>query len=92
MTEINPIKQQQSLRIGELAKIARQRYLESGGDPHRSANGNQWLNNEEKQEYLALARQVFDEQSIANYLKKHGTWRERFAATKAEIDVSGSEE
>ncbi|WP_281250703.1 hypothetical protein [Hydrococcus rivularis] len=41
---------------------------------------------------MALARQVFDEQSIANYLKKHGTWRERFAATKAEIDVSGSEE
>jgi hypothetical protein len=41
MTEINPIKQQQSLRIGELAKIARQRYLESGGDPHRSANSNQ---------------------------------------------------
>ncbi len=63
--------------MGELAKIARQRYLDAGGVPHRSANGNEWMTEEEKKEYLTLARQVYDVESLANYLKKHGTWRDR---------------
>lgn len=65
--------------MGELAKIARQRYLESGGYPHRSASGHEWLTNEEKQEYLILARQVFAQESISNYLEERGTWQERLA-------------
>lgn len=82
MTQTNNIKQQQSQRMGELAKIAKQRYLEAGGIPHRAANGEEWLTEEERQEYLTLARQIFDKESIANYLQKHGTWQERLAAMK----------
>ncbi|MBW4620484.1 MAG: hypothetical protein KME17_14170 [Cyanosarcina radialis HA8281-LM2] len=82
MTPINPLKQQQSQRMGELAKIARQRYLDAGGDPQRSANGDEWLTDAEKQEYLTLARQIFAEEYIDNYLKRNGTWRERLAAMK----------
>lgn len=77
MTPTEHIKLQQSSRMGELAKIARQRYLDAGGVPHRSANGNEWMTEEEKKEYLTLARQVYDVESLANYLKKHGTWRDR---------------
>lgn len=83
MTATNPSKQQKSLRMGELAKIARQRYLESGGDPQRSANGHEWLTDEEKQEYLTLARQLYDQESITNYLKEYGSWRERLASFKS---------
>ena len=88
MTLTEPIKHQQFLRLGELAEIARQRYLESGGEPHRAANGNKWLTDTEKAEYLRLARQVFDQESLANYLQKHGTWRERFATFKESIKLS----
>lgn len=66
----------------ELAKISRQRYQDAGGDSHRSTNGNEWMTDEEKQEYLTLARQVYDSQSLANYLKKHGSWRDRMNAMK----------
>ena len=55
--------------MGELAAIARQRYLEAGGDPLRSANEN-YLTEEERQEYLQLGRQVFDDEYINNYLQK----------------------
>jgi hypothetical protein len=92
MTETNSIKQQQYFRLGELAKIARQRYLESGGDPHRSANGYEWLSNKEKQEYLRLARQIFDNESIANYFKQHETWQEKFANVKAAMKLSNMSE
>lgn len=82
MTTTNNIRQQQSLRMAELTKISRQRYLDAGGDPHRATNGNEWMTDEERQEYLTLARQVFDEEALANYLKKNGSWRDRFAAFK----------
>lgn len=85
-------KQQQYLRLGELAKIARQRYLESGGKPHHSANGHEWLNDEEKQEYLRLARQIFDNESIVNYFRQHGTWKEKFANVKLAMRSSNLSE
>ncbi|HCF29280.1 MAG TPA: hypothetical protein DEV81_19240 [Cyanobacteria bacterium UBA11049] len=55
--------------MGELATIARQRYLDAGGDPRRSAN-EKYMTEEERQEYLELARQVFDDEYIKNYLDK----------------------
>jgi hypothetical protein len=85
MTTTNRLRQQQSRRMGELVKRARQRYLEAGGNPERATNGNEWMTEEERQEYLNLARQVFNKRAIADYLKQHGTWRERFAAFKAQI-------
>jgi hypothetical protein len=82
MSQTNPLQQQQSQRMGELAKIARQRYLDAGGDPQRSANGHEWLADAEKQEYLTLARQLFDAEYIDSYLEKNGTWRERLGQMK----------
>ena len=79
MTKINSLRQQQSLRLGELAKLARNRYLEAGGDPHQAANGNEWLTERERQEYLSLARQVFDRESIDNYLQSHSSLKARHA-------------
>lgn len=69
MTKPDPIKQQQAARMGELATIARQRYLDAGGDPQHSAN-EKYMTEEERQEYLGLARQVFDDEYINNYLQK----------------------
>jgi hypothetical protein len=47
--------------------------LDAGGNTHLSVgslNNNDTLTKEERQEFLALANQVFDDKSIANYLKK----------------------
>ena len=89
MTTTNePSKQQQVRRMVELGRIARQRHLEAGGNPQLSVgtlNNNDTLTAEEKQEFLKLANQVFDNESIANYLKNNGTWRERFAAMKEKM-------
>jgi len=82
MTTNDKRKQQQVRRMVELEHIARQRHLNAGGNPHLSVgslNNNDTLTKEERQEFLELANQVFDDESIANYLKKNGTWRSRFA-------------
>ncbi len=42
----------------ELSDLARQRYLQSGGDPHHSAD-DKYLTAAEKKEFLALGRLVF---------------------------------
>jgi hypothetical protein len=92
MTTTNePSKQQQVRRMVELGRIARQRHLEAGGNPQLSVgtlNNNDTLTAEEKQEFLKLANQLFDNESIANYLKKNGTWRERFAAMKEKMRLA----
>lgn len=68
MTKTEQIRKQQADRMGELAAIARQRYLDAGGDPLRSAN-EKYMSESERQEYLSLARQVFDDEYINNYLQ-----------------------
>lgn len=69
MMKPEPIKIQQDRRIGELFAIARQRYLDAGGDPYRSANET-WMTEAERQEFLELGRQVFDDEYINNYLER----------------------
>lgn len=84
-------KQQQVSRMVELGRIARQRHLDARGNPHLSVgslNNNDTLTSEERQEFLELANQVFDDESIANYLKKNGTWQERFAAMKQSMRIA----
>ncbi|MCC5663106.1 hypothetical protein LC653_03930 [Nostoc sp. CHAB 5784] len=84
-------KQEQIRRLVELGSIARQRHLDTGGNPHLSVgslNNNDTLNEEEKQEFLKLANQIFDDKSIANYLKKNGNLRERFMAMKESMRIS----
>ncbi|HEY9908541.1 MAG TPA: hypothetical protein V6D18_13155 [Thermosynechococcaceae cyanobacterium] len=67
MVDIGTIKEltesQQKLyqRLQELSKVARQRYLDAGGDPLRSSgdlHSNSHMTDAEKQEFLTLARQL----------------------------------
>ncbi|KYC39542.1 hypothetical protein WA1_31105 [Scytonema hofmannii PCC 7110] len=74
----------------ELGNIARQRHLDAGGHPYLSVgslNNNDTLTKEERNEFLELANQVFNDESIANYLKKNGSWRERFTAMKESMKM-----
>lgn len=67
----NNLKQQQAQRILELFAIARQRYLEAGGNPHSTPSGykgDDYITDEERQEALSLGRQIFNEEYINNFL------------------------
>lgn len=62
MREPTELEKQQYQRLIELSDMARQRYLNAGGDPRRSAgslHGNDYLTDEERKEFLQLGRQVF---------------------------------
>jgi hypothetical protein len=75
MTTTNEIKQQQQNRLTELAKLSRKRYLANGGDPHLSVgslNNNDYLTDEEKQEFRHLFNQLVLEQDITHYLQNKG--------------------
>lgn len=52
---------QQYQRMIELSDIARQRYLDAGGNPRRAAD-EKYMTEEEKQEFFKLGRLVFDVQ------------------------------
>ncbi len=74
MTTNNHSKQQQAHRMLELFAIARQRYLDAGGDPLRTPSGRQgddYMTVPERQEALELGRQVFDSEYINKFLTKH---------------------
>ena len=62
-------REQKGHRMLELFAAARQRYLDAGGNPHRSAN-EKYMTKEEQQEFLELGRQVFDDEYINNYLER----------------------
>ncbi len=84
-------KQQQVRRMVELGHIARQRHLNAEGNPHLSVgslNNNDTLTKDERKEFLELANQVFDDESITNYLRTNGTWRSRFAETKENMRIT----
>ncbi|MEH2043829.1 hypothetical protein [Nostoc sp.] len=69
MTQSNTIKQQQAQRILELFAIARQRYLDAGGNPRRTPKGlkgDDYMTDEERQEALVLGRQIFPQEYIDN--------------------------
>ena len=63
MTELNRIKQLQARRLRGLFEVARQRYLDAGGDPQRTPSGRKgddYMTDTERQEALELTRQIFD--------------------------------
>lgn len=71
MTKPNGLKQQQAQRMLKLFEIARQRYLDAGGDPLTTPSGRKgddYMSNEERKEALGLGRQIFDEEYINNFL------------------------
>lgn len=64
MTQPINSKRQQYQRLTEIFDIARQRYLDAGGDPTRSSgslHGDGFLSDEEKAEIRALGKQLFAE-------------------------------
>lgn len=72
MTQSSSQKQQQVQRILELFAIARQRYLDAGGNPQRTPSGlkgDDFMTDEERQEALILGRQIFNEEYIEQFLQ-----------------------
>jgi len=62
MVEPTELKKQQYQRLNDIFDIARQRYIDDGGDPNRSSgslHGNEYLTEEEKREIRYLGDQVF---------------------------------
>ncbi|MCL1473778.1 hypothetical protein [Argonema antarcticum] len=67
MREPTELEQKQYQRLREIFATARKRYLDAGGDPKRpggSLNGQDCLTAEEKQEIVALGKQVFPLQRV----------------------------
>lgn len=58
MKESKEMEKQLYRRMIELSDLARQRYLDAGGDPRRAAD-DRYMTNQEKKEYLELGRLVF---------------------------------
>ncbi|MCA2619828.1 MULTISPECIES: hypothetical protein [unclassified Microcystis] len=69
MTNAEQLRQQKARRLQQLSRLARERYLESGGDPSRSANEQQ-LTKAEQEEFQNLLSQVFDPEYIQRYQEK----------------------
>ena len=72
MTKPHDIRRQQDRRLGELMAIARQRFLDAGGDPRHSPSGikgDDYMTDAERQEALTIARSLFNDQYIKTYLK-----------------------
>lgn len=87
-TTTDDIKQQQGRRMQALFDLARQRYLDAGGNPQKRVHCNDWLTQAELKEFSECSRNVVTDEDIANYIKKHGSWRDRFAAFKAQMQSS----
>ena len=64
----NHPKQQQALRMREIFAIARQRYLNAGGNP-RKAVDEKHMTEAEEQEFKEVLGQVLDDEYINNYLQ-----------------------
>ncbi|MFN6564809.1 MAG: hypothetical protein RMY28_034125 [Nostoc sp. ChiSLP01] len=73
MTQSNTIRHQQAQRILELFAIARQRYLDAGGNPQRTPSGfkeDDYMTDEERQEALVLVRQIFPQEYVDSFLQQ----------------------
>lgn len=73
MTNQNQIRKEQDRRLGELMAIARQRFLDAGGDPRHlpsGLKGDDYMTDAEREEALAIARSLFNDEYINSYLEK----------------------
>ncbi|MEG5017877.1 MULTISPECIES: hypothetical protein [unclassified Microcoleus] len=73
MTKPHDIRRQQDRRLGELMAIARQRFIDAGGDPRHPPSGlkgDDYMTDAERQEALTIARSLFNDEYIKIYLKK----------------------
>ena len=87
MTTANESKRQKTRRMTETFDICRQRYLNAGGDPQKSVDCNEWMTQQEQQEFFELGNQVVTDEDVAAYLKKHGSWRDRMTAMKEKMKL-----
>ncbi len=72
MTKPHEIIREQDRRLGELIAIARQRFLDAGGDPRHPPSGlkgDDYMTDAERQEALTIARSLFNDEYIKSYLK-----------------------
>ena len=72
MTKPHDIRRQQDRRLGELMAIARQRFLDAGGDPRHPPSGlkgDDYMTDAERQEALTIARSLFNDEYIKTYLE-----------------------
>jgi hypothetical protein len=72
MTKPHEIRREQDRRLGELMAIARQRFLDAGGDPRHPPSGlkgDDYMTDAERQEALSIARSLFNDEYIKSYLK-----------------------
>ena len=61
MKKMTKLQKQQDARLAEILALARQRYLDAGGDPRRcpsGRHGDDYLTDEERQEALMLGRKL----------------------------------
>ncbi|WP_449420844.1 hypothetical protein [Phormidium nigroviride] len=73
MMNQNQIRKEQDRRLGELMAIARQRFLDAGGDPRRlpsGLKGDDYMTDAEREEALTIARSLFNDEYINSYLEK----------------------
>lgn len=71
MTKPHDIRRQQDQRLGELMAIARQRFLDAGGDPRHPPSGlkgDDYMTDAEREEALTIARSLFNDEYIKTYL------------------------
>ncbi len=72
MTKPHDIRRQQDRRLGELMALARQRFLDAGGDPRHppsGLNGDDYMTDAEREEALTIARSLFNDEYIKTYLQ-----------------------
>ncbi|MEG3934030.1 MULTISPECIES: hypothetical protein [unclassified Microcoleus] len=72
MTKPHDIRREQDRRLGELMAIARQRFLDAGGDPRHPPSGikgDDYMTDAERQEALTIARSLFNDEYIKTYLQ-----------------------
>ncbi|MGB3264661.1 MAG: hypothetical protein WBA89_11930 [Microcoleus sp.] len=72
MTKPHDIRRQQDRRLGELMAIARQRFLDAGGDPRHPPSGlkgDDYMTDAEREEALTIARSLFNDEYIKTYLE-----------------------
>jgi hypothetical protein len=72
---MNDLRKQKYERFKELFEIARQRYLDAGGDPKHSSgtlHKNDYLTDEERQELFKLGSELSGDRIVGGYIHSQG--------------------
>lgn len=75
MKDPTEVRKQKYERFKQLFVIARQRYLDAGGDPRKGAD-NRYFTDEEKKEFFALGAELGDVRIIGDEVHTAGrSWK-----------------